>query len=145
MIYVRSASNVEGIFITTSNDGIEIFSHDIKHVMPPHIFFNIIRRYLLDVKKESYTYYGAALDFKFVNSKPLWHLCFEGWTVTFSDVVLDTIVHSNPWQFCNQKEFLKFCNGGNFKYSYWNDKKEKKAIKPRNPTSTGTDFFHIDP
>lgn len=145
MIYVKSTSNVEGIYITTCDDGIEVFKNDVRHTIPEHIFFNLIRRYILDIKKESYSYHGATLDFKFVNSKPLWHLAFKEWIVTFSDVVLDTIVHSNPWQFCNQKEFLKFCNGSNFKYSYWNVKKEPKSLKPRDPIERGTDFFHVDP
>ena len=123
MEYIRSTSNIEGIHICKTNDVVEISKFNEKHTMPLVIFINVIRKYILDDgKKEDYAYQSSTLKFKIVEGKPLWHLSYANWKVTFTDVVLEAIIHNQPWDFCNKKEYDKFRNFHLFESSRWTKK-----------------------
>ena len=128
MSYIRSTSNTEHIYIFKSGAGIELMKGPGEHfVIPPSIFVNLIRKYILDCGcTEDYKYRGGSLKFYVDDGTCLWHLKYKDIDFSMSSVVLEYIVNGCPWDFCTKREYAEYHRSNLFKHSPWNKKKETK-------------------
>lgn len=112
------------MYIIHSGRGIEFMvgQGEIR-VVPPHIFFNLIRKYILDQgDKEDYKYRGGRMHFV-VKDECKWYFEYKDWRVKFSAVILNYIINNHPEDFCNKKEYMEYIGFHRFKWSPWNKKK----------------------
>jgi hypothetical protein len=124
MSFIRSISNNEGIYVICSSRGIEFMRHPSSFILPPHVFYGVIRKCILDGENaEDYSYRGARLWFSIENGEALWKLSYKNDSVKFTDVVLRYIITVSPECFCNKKEFMEYIGGHRFKWSSYNKKR----------------------
>ena len=113
MSFIRSWSNTESIYIFESGSGIELMKGVEEHfVIPPSIFINLIRKYILNQSKEIYKFNKSCL---FLDDDCMWHIKYKDVDFTFSNVILHYIINNQPWVFCNKLQYFEFMNINMFK------------------------------